>query len=232
MPYWIIHLKIANKKQALEKICKTKEEKLDFFAWNIFVDISYNLKQLGIDISRQKTHYYLNKNYFKYDFEKNFLKNEKIDNCFKLWYFYHLVADKIWRDIYLKQKIILEKAWLQDFWDDLYQAFRKYYAFIEFKKFKKNNKEIIEDLYNYKIKKEKLPKIFQNIPENLLKKAFLKILDHMIFKENFYKKNEKKFLEIKNNEIILKEDTKKFFEKYYPKKYYDLFYKKILDFNL
>jgi hypothetical protein len=31
MPYSIIHLKVANKKQVLEKTCNTKNEKLDFF---------------------------------------------------------------------------------------------------------------------------------------------------------------------------------------------------------
>ncbi len=229
MPYSIVHLKLAKKKNDSLKICKTKQEELDFFVWNIFVDSSHELKTFWINLKRDDTHYYKWQNYFNFDFPWNFLKQEIIkNNFFNLWYYYHLKVDELWRDIFFTQKIFLE--WKKtDFSDSLYHVFRKYYAFLDYKDFEKNNKNLILDLYKYKINKEKIPKIFKNIDLEILQKSYLQILDYMFFKDIFQKKDELKYLKIKDDKIFIDEEIKKVIEKYYPIAKYKDFYKKALE---
>ena len=186
MPYSIVHLELANKK-IKEKKDLTEENILDFFVWSLIVDSSYDLEKYWIkNIKRDDTHYHKWEEYLKSNFPKNFLdielKNNK-NNYLKLGYYYHLLVDKVWRD----NEVSNTKEENTQF-RYIYQISRKIHAFYDLENFLhlENGQNIIDNLYNYKIDKNKYPSIFNNIEEKILKQVLKDILDYMTRKKTFF----------------------------------------------
>jgi hypothetical protein len=231
MPYSIVHFELANKVKNIEKL--SKSEYLDFLIWNIIVDSSYDLENRWIKhIHRDNTHYNVWENYMIADFPKNFynkeIKNQKI-NYIKLWYYYHLLVDELWRDDNLV-KTMWEKTHI---WY-IYQISRKVNAFYDLKKVKENPnfEEIINDLYNYKIDNKKLPSIFKSIDNNIMNNVIKDILDYMVWKKHFSKWEDiLNPYKIQGDTIIVKKEIQKEIDKYFSYKDYLLFKEKVKDIN-
>ena len=175
MPFTIVHVDLATKLN--ENKLKLEENNfLDFLVGNIIVDCNYELKKKWLGIDRDKTHYYENENYFNCKFPSNFYENElKTDfNFLKLWYYYHLITDRVWADIKLQNALAdgeLRK---------IYQSDRKNHADNDFFLFQKNNKYLIDKLYNYSFKLDLLPSVYQDISIKDLQDSYKKVLDFMM----------------------------------------------------
>jgi len=216
MPYSIVHFELANKLKNIEKL--SENEYLDFIIWNIIVDSSYDLNNRWIkNILRENTHYNIWENYMTCDFPKNFYEKEiknKETNYLKLWYYYHLLIDELWRNEALV-KTMSENSHIRY----LYQISRKINAFYDLQKEKKNKNfdEIINKLYNYEISKNKIPSVFENIDINVLNEVKNDILDYMTLKKHFTKWEDiLKPYKIYKDKIEIKEDIKKEIDKYFP----------------
>lgn len=175
MPFTIVHIDLATRLNE-NKLKLKKNNLLDFLVGNIIVDCNYELKKKGLDIDRDKTHYYEKENYFNCKFPTNFYEKElKKDFTFlKLWYYYHLLTDKIWADIKL------QNALKDDELRKAYQSDRKFHAEKDFYNFQEKYSYLIDDLYNYKINKDLLPKVYKNVPKKDLEKSYKSVLDFMI----------------------------------------------------
>lgn len=182
MPFSIVHIEIWTK---LKNYLLSEDNFLDFLAWSIFVDSSYNLKELWVKIDREVTHYYQNESFISSDFPKNFYDSELNNwfSYFKLWYYYHLILDKLWRDskfvwdcykdvdkenLYQLSRIIYSKydldAFIADFWTS-----------------------IIDKLYMYEIDKKEIPSIYKGVNSSLLQETYISIIDYMCNKRYFKK---------------------------------------------
>lgn len=191
MPYSIVHLELWNKKS--KQLNLSKKENLDFLAWNIIVDISYNINSYWYkDISRDDTHYHTWQNYFV-DFPDNFIKKENIKiNYLIYWYYYHLLVDMFWRDNEFPWRI------LDDSIHKAYQISRKINAKIDFDNFDNfNNTQLINDLYNYDLSWIVLPSVLNKIPLDIIQKSYIDIIDYMTFKKTFSKwDTDKKYMDL------------------------------------
>lgn len=220
MPFSIVHVEIWTK---LKNYLPKEDNFLEFLAWNIFVDSSYNLMELWILIDRDITHFYSLEWYFKSDFPYNF-KIIELDNnfsYFNLWYYFHLILDKLWRD----------SNFVWDCYKDvdkenLYQLSRIVYSKYDLNSYIKAYwADIIDKLYNYKLDKNKLPKIYYDINVELLQSTYISILDYMTWKNHFIKVESKYDLyKIVNNKIvILDKKVEQQMNKYFPyEKYLEL----------
>ncbi len=199
MPFSIVHIEIWAK---LKDYLPTEDNLLEFLAWSIFVDSSYNLKELWIDIKREVTHYYNWDSYYSSDFPSNFKKMELDKNFtyFNLWYYYHLLLDQLWRDsefvwdcykdvdkenLYQLSRIVYSKydldAFIEDFW-----------------------LSILDKLYSFKLDKNKIPYIYSDIDLKYLQKTYLSIIDYMRLTKTFRKIEwDREFYKIVDNKIII-----------------------------
>jgi len=211
MPYSITHLEIWNNKAKQLNIKNT--ELLDFLVWNIICDCSYDLKENWVSIWRDLTHYYKWLNYFSTDFPNNFFEKEIVwdeYNFLKLWYYYHLLVDKLWRDKGPLRTVEEEERWELR---HIYQISRKIYAFYDYKEFvEKNWENLIKELYSYKIYKNinKLPSFMKDINIDIIQKVFLDILDYMTMKKSFLKAWNimEKYVVIDDNKIKIENELK------------------------
>ena len=132
MPYSIIHLETSVRKLEWKNLDKI--DYLDFIVWGLLVDCSYNLNAHWIEISREDTHYHPWESYFNVNFPKNFLDreiNNWNNNYLNRWYYFHLLTDKLYRDVEWKKitwKSDLEMKYL-------YEVYRKTNAYIDLQEF-------------------------------------------------------------------------------------------------
>ncbi len=214
MPFSIVHIEVWTK---LTNNFYNEKDYIDFLAWSIFVDCSYTLAELWVNIDRSTTHFYNNENYFNFDFTKCFKNKElsKNNSFFNKWYYCHLILDKVWRDsnfVWDSFNDNIEK-------EKIYQISRFLYAHNDLNNFLKEskNKEIINKLYKYTLDKNKIPSIFYFIDDILINKSFKLVLDYMLWKKTFNKiDNSKQYYENKNWKIqiidsILINDLEKLF---------------------
>lgn len=198
MPYSIVHFELWLKKKTHFPYY---QDFLQFLAGSIFVDVSSFL-DVAYQIDRSVTHYYENDTYNDVMFAKSFAQTELGSlSTFKLWYYYHLLADQVWRDSVFIQKCYAcsEKEWI-------YQFSRKLYSNRDLQELKDNSfvTQVIDDLYALKLKKEDLPLIFHHIDITTLQRHFYEILDYMLEKRIFYKKSERKdFFVYQKGELIV-----------------------------
>ncbi len=180
MPYSIVHIDLALKKN--NQLNLEKDDLIDFLVWNILVDSSYCLFEFGVELSRPDTHYHTWEDYFVANFPNNFfsqeLKNDE-NNYFKLGYYYHLLLDKF------RLTNEINEIYTDDEVRNAFQISRKLNAQIDFENLE--NKEIIEELYNYEFNLDKLPIVLKNIDRKILKWALNNILDYMTLKNHFVK---------------------------------------------
>lgn len=180
MPYSIVHIDLALQKN--EELKLEKEDLLDFLVWNILVDSSYDLSVFGVKFTRPDTHYHPWEDYFIANFPNNFfeleLKNYE-NNYFKLGYYYHLLLDKF------RLANEISEIYTDDEVRNAFQISRKLNAQKDFENLE--NKEIIDDLYNYEFDTNKLPKVLQNIDQEILRQVLNNILDYMTLKNHFVK---------------------------------------------
>lgn len=192
MPFSIVHIELW---VGLKDNFKNNDNLLDFLAWSIFVDSSYELNNQWVFISRDVTHYHNGQDYSTADFSKNFLECELKNNFsyFNLWYYCHLTLDKLWRD-----SKFIQNAYNNVELDNIYQLSRVFHSFLDLNNFLKVDKlSYITQLYNYKIEKSKIPSMFHNIDTHKLQSSFLSILDYMTLKKVFNKvENEDKIYNI------------------------------------
>jgi hypothetical protein len=180
MPYSIVHIDLALQKN--EELKLEWEDLLDFLVWNILVDSSYSLFEFGVELSRPDTHYHPWEDYFIADFTNNFfvqeLENDR-NNYLKLWYYYHLLIDKF------RLGNEISEIYTDDEVRNAFQISRKLNAKIDFENLE--NKDIIEELYNYEFNLDKLPQVLKNIDTKILKSVLNNILDYMAWKNHFVK---------------------------------------------
>jgi hypothetical protein len=88
------------------------------------------------------------------------LKNDE-NNYFKLGYYYHLLLDKF------RLTNEINEIYTDDEVRNAFQISRKLNAQIDFENLE--NKEIIEELYNYEFNLDKLPIVLKNIDRKILK---------------------------------------------------------------
>jgi hypothetical protein len=77
---------------------------------------------------------------------------------------------------------------------------------------------MIDELYRYKIKSQKLPKIFLEVDETILQATFVELLDYMTGKKVFFKASESKsgYTIIDGKVLITSKTLKNTLRKYFP----------------
>ncbi len=214
MPYSIVHIKTSI--NFLEWKNLDKNDYLDFLAWSLLPDCSYNLYSQWVDITRDDTHYHPWEDWFTAKFPANYNNIElptESDSYFVKWYYHHLLVDEYYRD----------NEWKKESYDEdmkcLYEIYRKINAYEDLLDL--TDKSLIEKLYNYKIDKSKLPSIFIDIDVDKLQNVFIELLDHLKFKKRFIKYDtELNYYHLKDNKIIIKNDFIDKYNKYFSREEY------------
>lgn len=187
MPYSIVHTELAFETGSQLKL--DNEEFLIYLIWSIFVDSNYLLSATGFHLNRSKTHYYENEVYEQSKFPENFLKKEPPKNVFAIWYYFHLLTDKVWRESKIIKKVYLSKEQ-----ERRYQISRKIHSFYDLQKLLEDKKkiEIIEKTEKFDFEKILFPEIFKEVPLTILKSTYKKMLDFMLGRDFFMKESENK----------------------------------------
>ncbi len=187
MPYSIVHTELAF--QTGDQLQLDHKELLEYIIWSIFVDSNYLLSDMALHITRPKTHYYEWEAYEVAKFPDNFLEQEPWKSVFNIWYYYHLITDRVWRDsamIQMAYKSIEQERW--------YQISRKIYSFYDLQQLLQDKKkeEIIKETMSLNFDKIDFPKIFKDVPSSIIKSTYKKMLDFMLGKNFFIKESEDK----------------------------------------
>lgn len=186
MPYSIVHTELAfqTKKPLFEK----KSDFLWYLVWSIFVDSNYILSKSWFHLHRKRTHYYEDSEYENVDFPENFWNQEERKNTpFFIWYYFHLITDKVWRD-----SSLIQKAYQSEELERRYQISRKIHSFYDLQKllWDKEKIWILHESLKLDFSSILFPSIFKEVPYEVLQTTYAKMLDYMLWKDFFLKKSE------------------------------------------
>jgi hypothetical protein len=88
-------------------------------------------------------------------------------------------------------------------------------------------------LYDYHIDTTKLPRVFNDISQEILQKVYLDILDHMNFKTSFVKyENELDYYTIVEGVVVINDNIKEKYNKYFPRSDYLNMKDRVLDIEI